>query len=494
MFRHAQARRRRLLARPPRHGDVDGRAPDLADGPDEADFSEEERPEEEGADFAEEGGAARNGSDTHGFSRGDAPRGPAGASGTIEPAGFGDGSAFVQPQWAVRPEVRPEVMLIDTRDRSRVKFRFTAPQVVIGTDEDVHLRVRGEGMAPRHAVLQALHGGLLCLAGQPGGLTAARRPSAPPRPADALMLQTGSRVRLGPYELRVRRADDPPAGAGRPRITKLFARSPAAAGGAGPSPTLCLMPAGGGGGIALGAGRPVMTVGGRPGADVLLQDPSAHALHALLLYGTDGPWVVDLRSREGTRVNGRRVRRERVGPGDEVTFGGESVIVLPAEFDSGGPAFGTPPPVDFTPAGSESPDGFTVQLLRDAVRDTCRTEFARQEERFAAMLGDVRSDLREELAAIRRLDEEVAALREALENPGGRVRPGAGRLSASASASGPVPAVVRPAAVPGGRVSAGAGSGPVRSAVAHHADLAKHLANLERDRAGRWSALFAKLR
>ncbi|MFH5802820.1 FHA domain-containing protein [Alienimonas sp. DA493] len=237
-----------------------------------------------------------------------------------------DGAAFLLPNWDPGDPSRPEVVLRDARDGSKIRYRFAAPQAVIGTAAGVHMPVRGEGLAARHAVLQALRGGVLCLAGEPGGL------SSKERRTDALLLVPGKQVRLGPYELTLRSGCAAPPGSGRPRLRLLYPRTETP-----PemnSPRFCLLPTDGRrAGAALTPLRPVATVGRRRGADLVLAAPAADALHALLLYGTDGPWVVDLRSAGGTRVNNAPVRRRRLALGDVVAFGGEEFRLLPEELD-----------------------------------------------------------------------------------------------------------------------------------------------------------------
>lgn len=68
--------------------------------------------------------------------------------------------------------------------------------------------------------------------------------------------------------------------------------------------------------------RPVLIVGRRPDCDVVLSDITVSRSHAvLMLFG--GQWFIhDRESRNGTRVNGRRVWGTAViEAGDRVTFG-----------------------------------------------------------------------------------------------------------------------------------------------------------------------------
>jgi hypothetical protein len=57
--------------------------------------------------------------------------------------------------------------------------------------------------------------------------------------------------------------------------------------------------------------------------DVRLDDVSVSRLHARLIF-RDGAWVVqDLRSKNGTVLNGSRVMRSQLRPGDRIAFAGQ---------------------------------------------------------------------------------------------------------------------------------------------------------------------------
>lgn len=66
-----------------------------------------------------------------------------------------------------------------------------------------------------------------------------------------------------------------------------------------------------------------MTIGRGPDNDIQLFDASASRRHARLNELPDGGWeLVDLRSTNGTRVDGRRIRRIVLADGMEVSIGG----------------------------------------------------------------------------------------------------------------------------------------------------------------------------
>jgi pSer/pThr/pTyr-binding forkhead associated (FHA) protein len=66
----------------------------------------------------------------------------------------------------------------------------------------------------------------------------------------------------------------------------------------------------------------VFTIGRSPGCDLPLGDPTVSWMHAELRRAGDSWVLVDLGSRNGTRVNGWRVDSGfAVCPGDRVRFG-----------------------------------------------------------------------------------------------------------------------------------------------------------------------------
>lgn len=79
-----------------------------------------------------------------------------------------------------------------------------------------------------------------------------------------------------------------------------------------------LLPVGGGDPIPLL--KTVLTVGRRESADIVLRFPNVSGQHCELSL-VDGSWVVkDLRSSNGTKVNGTRVTEQRLQPGDRLSI------------------------------------------------------------------------------------------------------------------------------------------------------------------------------
>ena len=78
-----------------------------------------------------------------------------------------------------------------------------------------------------------------------------------------------------------------------------------------------LLPLGGGDPIPLL--KPALKIGRRESADIVLRFPNVSGIHCEMTL-TDGYWTVtDLRSSNGTKVNGTRVTEQRLQPGDKLT-------------------------------------------------------------------------------------------------------------------------------------------------------------------------------
>lgn len=79
-----------------------------------------------------------------------------------------------------------------------------------------------------------------------------------------------------------------------------------------------------------------LTVLGRDeGADIILDDPGISRRHCEVRVSTDGPHLVtsvrDLRSTNGTYVNGERVTSRRLGDGDQITVGRTQAVFRPGK-------------------------------------------------------------------------------------------------------------------------------------------------------------------
>ena len=228
---------------------------------------------------------------------------------------FGDDLPFLK--WPPGgPAVTPQVRVTDVRDGTVVPLGCGAPQVTLGSDAALHLTL--PDLAPRHAALQAVPGGLLVFAAVRGGL---ERVGAR---TDAALLRAGGVARLGPYELEVRRVAPLPPGGRKPRLHRYLPRDP--------SPQYRGRRAEDGvtvgwrgGSARLSPRTPVLTVGSHRRAAVPV--PDAPPLCALLLFTPAGPAVADLRSGAGLVLNGSLTRRAPVAPGARLEIGGATLTV-----------------------------------------------------------------------------------------------------------------------------------------------------------------------
>lgn len=76
------------------------------------------------------------------------------------------------------------------------------------------------------------------------------------------------------------------------------------------------------------------SLGRNPEADIVLEEPTVSRHHGELWYDQGRWWIIDRGSRNGTRVNGRAVQKERLCDGDRITIGSFNLVYI--EQDSRG--------------------------------------------------------------------------------------------------------------------------------------------------------------
>jgi len=69
-----------------------------------------------------------------------------------------------------------------------------------------------------------------------------------------------------------------------------------------------------------------VVIGRSKDADVQVSDPNVSRRHAEVRQEGAAYWVVDLDSTNGTEVNGRRLKRAKLRPGDTITVGSTEVV------------------------------------------------------------------------------------------------------------------------------------------------------------------------
>jgi len=130
--------------------------------------------------------------------------------------------------------------------------------------------------------------------------------------------------------------------------------------------------------------RDRVVIGRHPGCDVVLESTAVSRQHAELTRREDEIWIEDLRSRNGTSVNGRPLTgRRQLEDGDEILIGDQ--LLAFASRSRSMIATGTPPSDDvFEPDGR---DNLIVSQV-DVARPATEEGLARQAEaRLRAVLG-----------------------------------------------------------------------------------------------------------
>jgi pSer/pThr/pTyr-binding forkhead associated (FHA) protein len=199
-----------------------------------------------------------------------------------------------------------------------VPYRFGGPFALVGRDPRSDLVLDDPQVSRRHALLQVIEGRVFCIDLQ-SRLQLYWEGEDQPRTRG--WLDPGRRLRIGPYRVRwssnqATERRDP----GWPDPLKPYESESM-----GPAP---FPPAGlelpirvGEGETFWGLRSRVALVGRSDACQLMLSDDSVSKHHAALVQTPDGVWVVDLRAREGTLVNGVRIRWAWLGDGDTVQFG-----------------------------------------------------------------------------------------------------------------------------------------------------------------------------
>ena len=99
-----------------------------------------------------------------------------------------------------------------------------------------------------------------------------------------------------------------------------------------------------------------LTIGRGPDNGLVLEDTQVSRSHALLVARHDRWWVEDRASANGTRVNGQRVDRVAVGPGDEIRVGPFRLVLEEAA------EVAAPPPTTLT-GSTDAPSPELTLLL-----------------------------------------------------------------------------------------------------------------------------------
>jgi len=71
--------------------------------------------------------------------------------------------------------------------------------------------------------------------------------------------------------------------------------------------------------------KQALLIGASPAVDVMIEDSLVSRVHAELRYEANGPWIRDMKSRNGTYVDGVQVEGARVRDGSQLTLG-ETIV------------------------------------------------------------------------------------------------------------------------------------------------------------------------
>src|SRR5689334_24508381 len=81
--------------------------------------------------------------------------------------------------------------------------------------------------------------------------------------------------------------------------------------------------------------RELLTIGRALDNDIRLNSTQVSRYHCRIERGPEGVWLTDLGSANGTQVNGVRVDRRRLAPGDRLQVGGVRIVLEQLEPEAG---------------------------------------------------------------------------------------------------------------------------------------------------------------
>lgn len=398
----------------------------------------------------------------------------------------------------------------DVNRGERAHLSFPQPFAVIGRDPASHFRLDHWQVSRRHLYLQ-------WIGGRPFAVDLESRtgtgwgPDAAPK--EQGWLGPGREIRIGP--LRIQADDAAPAGPADPLPTRRCRGTPA-------GPGLVLeSPHEEGRWSSWRMDRVLALAGRSPRCKVrLARDEEVSRFHCALLRLPTGLWVVDLLSRDGTHVQGTRVRFARVGDGDEIRLGR---FVLRARYDTppatpagealrqlapwASPARDLAIPEGRRPAPAIAPAArpLTPLLIEDPgaaplgpildqigqmqqqMLDQFHQAMLAMFQAFGTLQREQMAGIREELDQIRRLTEELKDARAeavAVAPPTTEEAPAPGPIPADPGRPPEGPTTSAPQQRPEPRPDVAAAPG-----VDLHAELTRRIAQIQNDRQSRWQRL-----
>jgi pSer/pThr/pTyr-binding forkhead associated (FHA) protein len=235
----------------------------------------------------------------------------------------------VSPPPGEATERTTEASLVD--DRSGARYPLPARRMFIGRDDFCDVIVRGNSVSRRHASIAPVAGGFMLRDESANGTLVNGQ-----RIVGTYLLANGDVVRIQDDELRVELDGSAPPPMGRSEQTTLMDLSRITRGVteeqaravASRVPTATLEIARGKfAGASFQLERAVCSIGRGDENDVRIRDDTVSMSHATLLRKQGSWFVVDLRSMNGTFVDGSRVSGEReLHPGACIRVGGVELV------------------------------------------------------------------------------------------------------------------------------------------------------------------------
>jgi pSer/pThr/pTyr-binding forkhead associated (FHA) protein len=192
---------------------------------------------------------------------------------------------------------------------------FSQPFVLVGSHPSNDFCVRDDAVSKRHAYLQVIQGALFCFdLGSRAGL----RWGQTPEPYG--WLAPGRCLHIGPYRLWL---SDSAATLGshserRDLSNPLRERLPP---NQSPFRSLIELQQGNGRTAFVNSTHFLTMIGRSSSCKMQFDHPSVSWFHCSLLNTANGMWILDLLSREGTQINGKRCRWAQLKEGEEVRVG-----------------------------------------------------------------------------------------------------------------------------------------------------------------------------
>jgi hypothetical protein len=149
-----------------------------------------------------------------------------------------------------------------------------------------------------------------------------------------VLLETDDDLAVGEFGIatrmvqprRARRAEDEPEGQVEPGATMIYKpAAPPAAAEAPPGPVEREVAVLQWEGRTLRVDKRSVLLGRSRECDIQVEDPNVSRRHAELRQEGSAYWIIDLDSTNGVEVNGRRVKRAKLAPGDTFTVGSTDV-------------------------------------------------------------------------------------------------------------------------------------------------------------------------